>query len=351
MPTEQHHSWFEQLTGFNPGEAIKKVEEAGSAALKKAEDVVPGFKQAEDFVSSGVKTVEKAVAGGVQKVKDAVGKPAGGEKPAVGVPKPPEGAGSGGKLSLSGSVGRGGKNKPADVLAVQQALNRRANAGLVADGASGPKTIAAIEAFQKSVGQAKPDGRVDPGGATARALEGGSAAGTGTGTGTGTGRGTGTGTGTPTEQIIKLLLELLSIEKDIIARVNQLKLILGRNLLGPCRNEALKAAGLAVAAAGASAAVVALFVGDVTPAVVATVTAQIVLVFAAIAALIAFAVALDSVLTCLKSQLKIKAKTDDEEEVKRKEKEIQDFENAINGLRDDITKLENIAGQIKKLAT
>jgi uncharacterized membrane protein len=59
------------------------------------------------------------------------------------------------------------------VQAVQAALNKRAHAGLVVDGKCGPKTIAAIVAFQQSIGGFQPDGLVEPGKSTARALEGG----------------------------------------------------------------------------------------------------------------------------------------------------------------------------------
>jgi len=71
---------------------------------------------------------------------------------------------------LGGSVGRGGKNASGDVRAVQTAL------GLGADGQCGPQTIASIEAFQRSIGQAKPDGRVDAGGGTEKALASGRSA-------------------------------------------------------------------------------------------------------------------------------------------------------------------------------
>jgi hypothetical protein len=79
-------------------------------------------------------------------------------------------AAPGGPFNISAPVGRGGKNKPEDVLAVQNALNKKAKAGLKADGKCGPKTIAAIEAFQKGIGMPRPDGRIDPGRGTARAL-------------------------------------------------------------------------------------------------------------------------------------------------------------------------------------
>jgi peptidoglycan hydrolase-like protein with peptidoglycan-binding domain len=96
--------------------------------------------------------------------------------------KTPEGDGAGksngpavdmtAPLSLSAPVGRGGKNKPEDVQAVQAALNKRAAAGLTVDGKVGPKTIAAIMAFQKKNGLAVADGLVEPGKRTEAALNG-----------------------------------------------------------------------------------------------------------------------------------------------------------------------------------
>jgi len=79
--------------------------------------------------------------------------------------------------TITGSVGRGGRNyPPSDVMTVQYLLNCvPATQGgpakeLAVDGAAGPKTIAAIEGFQRKLG-GFPDGRVDPGGATLRALQ------------------------------------------------------------------------------------------------------------------------------------------------------------------------------------
>ena len=79
--------------------------------------------------------------------------------------------------NITGSVGRGGRNFPAnDVITVQYLLNcvPAAQGGpskeLMVDGAAGPKTIAAIESFQRRHGGVA-DGRVDPGGATLRALQ------------------------------------------------------------------------------------------------------------------------------------------------------------------------------------
>ena len=76
---------------------------------------------------------------------------------------------------ISASVGKGGKNKPADVIAVQEMLNGFAKKSgfkkLDVDGLIGPKTNAAIAAFQKnSVGMARPDSRVDPSGNSMKTL-------------------------------------------------------------------------------------------------------------------------------------------------------------------------------------
>jgi peptidoglycan hydrolase-like protein with peptidoglycan-binding domain len=76
---------------------------------------------------------------------------------------------------ISASVGRGGRNIPSDVGTVQTLLNRHTAAlGLAAlkvDNSAGPKTIEAIEAFQRQVVKlSQPDGRVDVGGRTFAAL-------------------------------------------------------------------------------------------------------------------------------------------------------------------------------------
>ncbi len=79
--------------------------------------------------------------------------------------------------SITGSVGLGGRNfPPNDVLTVQFLLNcvPIENGGpdpeLVLDGITGPKTIRAIQQFQKA-NFGFFDGRVDPGGRTLRALQ------------------------------------------------------------------------------------------------------------------------------------------------------------------------------------
>lgn len=82
--------------------------------------------------------------------------------------------------SISGSVGRNGDNRPADVRLVQELLNKHPMpplTPLVVDGRIGPKTITAIEEFQRRVVKmVKPDGRVDPNGKTLQMLGGGGAA-------------------------------------------------------------------------------------------------------------------------------------------------------------------------------
>jgi peptidoglycan hydrolase-like protein with peptidoglycan-binding domain len=72
-------------------------------------------------------------------------------------------------------VGRGGKNKISDAKVVQQLLNQyRISANttqLKVDGIIGPRTIARIEVFQKSILHiTRPDGCVDPNGKTITAL-------------------------------------------------------------------------------------------------------------------------------------------------------------------------------------
>jgi len=75
-------------------------------------------------------------------------------------------------LGLRGAVGRGSRNDPADVQIVQEALNRRLDAGLKATGKCDAKTLKAIEEFQRALGQRRPDGVIQPGRGTARALVG-----------------------------------------------------------------------------------------------------------------------------------------------------------------------------------
>ena len=100
------------------------------------------------------------------------------------------GNGGSGGGSIAGSVGRGGANNANDVRLVQQLLNQKANAGLAVDGLFGPKTLAAIVAYQESIFSGWSDGVIDPGGKTIQSLTGGStssAPDTGSNTSTGDG--------------------------------------------------------------------------------------------------------------------------------------------------------------------
>ena len=147
---DEQDSWFKPF-GFDPGkfaaDALKTVENAATAVVQEAGAVV---QKAEAAISGAVKTVASAA-------------PSFGSKPAAGA----SGGEASSPSSLGGSVGRGGQNSPNDVKGIQRAL------GINDDGKCGPATIKAIEDFQRTLGQAKPDGRIDPGGPTSRALAGG----------------------------------------------------------------------------------------------------------------------------------------------------------------------------------
>jgi hypothetical protein len=84
---------------------------------------------------------------------------------------------------IEGSVGQGGDNVEGDVRVVQRLLNRHDLAPLAAlaeDGRVGSQTVEATRHFQaRKLGMSSPDGRVDPGGRTLRALRGGTERGTG----------------------------------------------------------------------------------------------------------------------------------------------------------------------------
>ena len=75
-------------------------------------------------------------------------------------------------IIIRASVGNGGHNDPGDVCVVQRLLNEGVEAQGVAlkiDGIAGPKTIAAILAFQKDVNDVV-DGRIDHAGPTIKHL-------------------------------------------------------------------------------------------------------------------------------------------------------------------------------------
>jgi peptidoglycan hydrolase-like protein with peptidoglycan-binding domain len=142
----------EQRAAEAEAAAAQKLREAQALAAQKA-------REAREFAAQKAAEAKAFVA---QKAKDAAalgGPPKGATPPAA-----KGNADQTGPTAISGSVGRAGRNKPEDVKFVQRAL------GLNEDGKCGPQTIGAIERFQKSLGQAKPDGRIDPGGPTLRAL-------------------------------------------------------------------------------------------------------------------------------------------------------------------------------------
>jgi len=76
--------------------------------------------------------------------------------------------------TIVASVGHGGLNRTDDVRLVQELLNRHIQLPqrpLVVDGVMSPRTIVAIEAFQRRVlNMHRPDGRIQPGDRTMVAL-------------------------------------------------------------------------------------------------------------------------------------------------------------------------------------
>ncbi len=89
-------------------------------------------------------------------------------------------------MNITGSVGNGGQNRASDTRAVQGLLNnytaRLGVAKLDVDGLCGPLTIDAIWRYQTRILKAAwADGRIDPGGPTLAALNGGAPAGGGGG--------------------------------------------------------------------------------------------------------------------------------------------------------------------------
>jgi len=110
-------------------------------------------------------------------------------------------------IKIRKTVGKKGHNAVDDVKKIQELLNKHKSAGgyaaLKVDMDCGKKTIDAIAAFQgKAMGMGKPDGRVDPGGATLKALNSGAGSVTptsGGGGGGGGGSGGGSSGGTKTK--------------------------------------------------------------------------------------------------------------------------------------------------------
>jgi hypothetical protein len=168
--SDEQDSWFQSAFGLDIGGVTDRIRSEAEQAAGKVQNVVQRVQGAVegvlDDVVETVTDVAKKVAGAAG--VGGAGSGGGGGGAGGGSPKTAAPAGGGtGSFPLSGSVGRGGRNASGDVKAIQQAL------GIGVDGDCGSKTIAAIEAFQRSIGQAKPDGRIDAGGPTERALGGG----------------------------------------------------------------------------------------------------------------------------------------------------------------------------------
>jgi len=159
--SDEHDSWFKDAFGVDLGQSLNQITAGASAVIDGATNTVAqAVQEVQGAVEGAIAGVAGAAAGAVKKVAGAVS------------PSGSAGAGGGsgggsGTFPLGGSVGRGGKNAANDVRAVQSAL------GIGVDGQCGGQTIAAIEAFQRNMGMAKADGRVDAGGGTERALAGG----------------------------------------------------------------------------------------------------------------------------------------------------------------------------------
>ena len=159
--SDEHDSWFKAAFGVDLGQVVQRIGDEGSAVAGQVASTVTQVVQGvQGAVEGAIDDVTGAATGIVKKVAGAVSPSGGGGGGS-------SGGGGRGSFPLGGSVGRGGKNASNDVRAVQTAL------GITADGQCGGQTIAAIEAYQRNMGQSKPDGRVDAGGATERALAGG----------------------------------------------------------------------------------------------------------------------------------------------------------------------------------
>ena len=160
--SDEHDSWLNDAFGLDLRQSLGKIKDDAVAAIDSATSAVTqAAQEVQGAVEGAIAGVAGAAAGAAKKIAGAVAPPG-----ALGAGQGGAGGGSG-SFPLRGSVGRGGKNAASDVRAVQAAL------GIGVDGQCGGQTIAAIEAFQRNMGMAKADGRVDAGGGTERALAGG----------------------------------------------------------------------------------------------------------------------------------------------------------------------------------
>jgi len=162
---------------FEDGHFVFTPENPVSGLARKVQAAVQFHTGKKYQIQVGSESADEAAAGqALEKAADGArsdqGLPLNAKNPdaRAAAPEPKPLASAGGTFAISGSVGQGGKNSSADVSAVQTALNAKAKAGLRVDGKCGPKTIGAIQDFQKAMSMPKPDGRIDPGRGTARAL-------------------------------------------------------------------------------------------------------------------------------------------------------------------------------------
>ena len=166
--SDEHDSWFKDAFGLDVGEAVGKIKDEASAMVEDAKNkggqVVQGIKKA---VEGGVDGVVSGIAGTVAK------------------------AASGAGAAVAGAAKKAAEAAAA-VLALLRARFRSTGRSAVvarthlrtclrckARLASPPMAIAVLrplapsKRFSGSWGSPRPDGRVDAGGATERALRGG----------------------------------------------------------------------------------------------------------------------------------------------------------------------------------
>lgn len=151
------------------GKAMERIR--ALADQQKFSEANTGYQRLRPQIDAEYAKLMKSRGGGVQ-MPAGPGGPSGGLAASGPATNGAAGTAKGAGGFIAGSVGKGGKNEPADVKAVQEALNQRGGAKLTADGKIGPKTLKAIVEFQKKLGQFKPDGNIQPGRGTARALSG-----------------------------------------------------------------------------------------------------------------------------------------------------------------------------------
>ncbi len=160
---DEPHKWRAVLYAYNAGEgsALSALKRGGPNAsmistftnpkgVRVSHDYTKEIKEKMDYVDSHDPFDGDAGGAGEQEAKET---------------KPDTDDGGGGNSTarpLKASVGRGGENRKADVGAVQERLAERGLDPGKVDQLMGPKTIAAIEAFQQAtIGMA--DGLITPG--------------------------------------------------------------------------------------------------------------------------------------------------------------------------------------------